>query len=183
MQFRIIYFILLLILSIGCSKRLTLENELSCSRFISFSKTTQHTDINKNFKINIPNHWKHKLYFDDYQSAIFMADTIKPLKETYIIDTSFKYGELVLDESFKSKVDNANLTVLKSNFESFHEKSCYWQISKGEKNGFKYHLFNLFIKMSVDTYIEVKTEFYGEELVDERLCEAFAIINTLTVLK
>ena len=182
MHFRIIYFLSFLIFFTGCSKRISLEDELSCSRFTSFQNATQFSDFHKNFSINIPSGWKHKFYYNDYQSAIFMADTIKPLKETYIIDTSWKYGELILDESFKSKVKSDQLVVLKSNFEPFLDKASYWQISKGTKNGYTYHLFNLFIKTSVDTYLEIKIEFYGKNLVDERLCASFALIKSIQIL-
>ena len=37
----------------------------------------------------------------------------------------------------------------------------------------------MYVQSSVQGYIEIKTEFYGVDLVDERLCESFAVINTL----
>ena len=180
MKFGITHFLLILILIAGCSKRTTLEDELSCSRFISLAWVTQRTDIHKNFKIDIPSTWKHKLYYDDYQSAIFMADTLKELTKTYILDASWKHGELNLDEAFEATISNQNsLALIKSNFEEYKGYPSYWNISKGKKKGFTYHIFEMFMKTSVDTYLEVKIDFYGEELVDERLCEALNILSTI----
>lgn len=183
MKFKILLFSLLLIFITGCTKKLSLEDELVCSKLGSFSKATQRTDFQNNFKISIPNNWKYKLYYDDYQSAVFMADTIKQLTETFIIDVSWKYGALNLDASFETLIQSkTSFQIIKSNFEEYKEFSSYWNVSKGIKNDFPYHVFNMFIQTSEEAYLEIKTEFYGEELVDERLCNAFEIINTLEFL-
>ena len=117
MKFTLPFFLILLIFITGCSKKISLEDELSCPKLVSFSKTTQRTDFQNNFKLSIPNNWKYKLYYDDYQSAIFMADTIKELTETFIIDASWKYGALSFDASFETLFENKNsFQIIKSNF-------------------------------------------------------------------
>ena len=184
MNFKLFYFFILLIGVFSCSKKITLENEMDCSNFISIARSNKKTDINKNFTIEVPKTWKHHLYYDDTQSTIFMADTIKELVETYIIDISKKNGELSINQEFEDTLNNqTDLTILKSNFENFKELPAYWKLSRGTKKNFTYHIFNLFVKISEVTYIEIKTEIYGDKNVDERLCESFKLINSLEILK
>jgi hypothetical protein len=184
MNFKLFYFFILLISVFSCSKKITLENEMDCSNFISITQSNKKTDINKNFTIEVPKKWKHHLYYDDTQSTIFMADTIKELVDTYIIDVSKKNGELRLNQEFEDTLNNhTDLNILKSSFENFKELPAYWKLSRGTKKKFIYHVFNLFVKISDVTYIEIKTEIYGDKNVDERLCESFKLISSLEILK
>ena len=184
MNFKFGFFFFLLIIAISCSKRTSLADELTCRKFQSLGDTENKQDFNKKFEIKIPVNWKHKGYFDDYQSSLFAADTLKQLTETYILDVAYKNGEINIGDSFSVQLNKNNaLEVLKSNTEKFKDYTSYWQVSKGEKNGYPYHLFNMFIETSKQGYIEIKSEFYGEKLVDERLCESLGIISTLKILK
>lgn len=184
MNFKFGIFFFFLITVISCSKRTSLADELACHKFQSLGTTEIKQDFNKNFEIEIPINWKYKGYFDDYQSSIFAADTIKQLTETYILDVAYKSGEINIGASFLVQLNKNNpFEVLKSNTEKFKDYTSYWQVSKGEKNGYPYHLFNLFVEVSKQGYIEVKSEFYGSDLVDERLCESLEIINTLEILE
>lgn len=179
MNLRILVLIFAFILT-SCSQRNSLADDLACSRFITLGNTIDRTDFNKHFQLKIPETWKNQGYFDEFQSSILAADTIKQLTETYILDVAYKYGEIELDNSFVSQVNTgSDLEVLRSNFEPFKELPSYWQIAKGNKNGYTYHVFQQFAKQEIKGYIEIKTEFYGGEMVDERLCESLAIINTL----
>ena len=184
MNFKTFQFIILLLNIYSCSKKISLEDEMNCSNFLSIPERIERTDINKNFTIEVPKSWKYNLYYDDTQSTIYMADTIKELLQTYIIDVSSKNGELNLDQSFRENMNNqTDLTSIKSNFEKFKQLSSFWNVSKGTKNNFTYHIFNLFIKTSEVTYIEIRTELYGDNNIDERLCESFNFINSLEILK
>ena len=183
MKINFILFLILMISFLSCTKKLSLQEELDCSILSLFSDTFERKDMHKNFKIDIPRSWKHQLYYDDYQSSIFMADTIKELTATFILDVAWKNGGLKLNDSFeKSIVNTSSYTIMKSNIEQFKGLPCYWNVSKGTKNNYTYHLFNLFVKSSDHTYLEIKTEIYGEEMVDERLCEALNIINSVKIL-
>lgn len=183
MNFKFGIFFFFLIIVFSCSKRTSLSDELACSKFQSFGKTETKHDFNKNFEIDIPINWKYKSYFDDYESSIFTADTIKQLTETYILDVAYKNGDININDLFSTQLNkNNSFEVLKSNIEEYKGYNSYWQVSKGEKNGYSYHLFNLFIESSEQGYIEIKSEFYGSELVDERLCESLEIINSLKII-
>ena len=184
MKINFTFFLILIIPFLSCTKKLSLQEELSCSVSSLFADTFERKDMHKNFKIDIPKTWKHQLYYDDYQSSVIMADTIKELTETFILDAAWKNGDLQLNDSFEKSILNANsYPIIKSNKEQFRELPCYWYISKGTKNDFTYHIFNLFIKTSEENYLEFKAEIYGEELVDERLCEAIAVINSVEIIE
>lgn len=180
------YFTLFLILMISffsCTTKLTLQEDLDCSRPNLFVNNFERKDMHKNFKVVIPSNWKYQLYYDEYQSSIFMADTIKELTNTFILDVAWKNGNLELNNSFEKSLLHANnYSIVKSNLEQFKDSPCYWNVSKGTKNNFTYHIFNLFIKTSKENYLEIKTEIYGDEMIDERLCDALQIINTIEIL-
>ena len=142
-----IFIILLLGLSIlSCTKRLSLADELACSKRPNFQGTIEKQDFKNKFSINIPKTWKHKGYFDDYQSSVFAADTVKELTKSYILDVAYKYNTIEINESFQKEINKSNsLTVLKTNIEQFKDKTSYWQVSKGMKNGYALHEFQQFI--------------------------------------
>lgn len=182
MNIRILILFFAFMLS-SCTKRNSLANDMACSRFESLGPTISRTDFNKNFELDIPEQWKNQGYFDEFQSSILAADTIKQLTESYILDIAYRYEEIVLDSVFTIEVNkNNSYEVLRSNFEPFKEFNSYWQVSKGDKNGYVYHLFQQFIPHKNKGYIEIKTEIYGEALVDERLCESLTILESLEFL-
>ncbi|OIQ37828.1 MAG: hypothetical protein BM563_07725 [Bacteroidetes bacterium MedPE-SWsnd-G1] len=172
--------ILVSVFSTSCTKRLSLADELACKTIPSLQGTIEKKDFKNKFSIDIPKTWKHKGYYDDYQSSIFAADTIRELTKSFILDIAYKYSAINIDKEFSKEINKSNsLNVLKFNMEIFKEKPSYWQVSKGIKNGYVLHEFQHFIQDKTFGYIEVKAEFYGEEMVDERLCEALEIINTI----
>jgi hypothetical protein len=44
------------------------------------------------------------LYYDDFKSQIYAADTAKQLTETYILDVAWHQGELTLDDALAKKI-------------------------------------------------------------------------------
>jgi len=180
MQFKFGIVLLILITTTSCAKKTALETTFDCSNSVSFSDTKKVKDVKKNFTISVPTNWKTQLYYDEFQSDIFTADTTKQLSETYILDTSWKLGELKLDAEFESKLlSSTDLAVVGSKFEDIQEKPAFWYVLKGENKGFDYQVLQIYIKTSVDTYLEIKTEVYGTENVEKRLCESIQIIKSI----
>lgn len=182
MKFRLGIFLFILIISIGCNKKTILETTFDCSKN-SFSKTTSFKDSKNNFKIDIPKGWKVNKFYDEIESSIFFADTLKQLTETYIIDVSYKSGELDLNPEFVEKVGNStNHQIEYSEFENLFDKPAFWYLSKGEKNNFEYRVLSIYIKTSFDSYMQISIEIYGPENVEKRLCEAINIIKTIVFI-
>lgn len=180
MKFKFGIVLLILIATVSCTKKTVLETTFNCSSSLSFSETKKMKDVKKNFTMIVPTNWRTQLYYDEFQSDIFTADTTKQLSETYILDASWKLGELKLDTEFKNEVTSStDLTIISSEFEDIQNKPAFWYVSKGKKNNFDYQVLNIYIKTSVDTYLEINTEVYGNENVEKRLCESINIIKTI----
>ncbi|AOW19844.1 hypothetical protein [Urechidicola croceus] len=180
MKFKVSILLLFLITFTSCAKKTLLEQTINCSGSASINNSKVYKDIKKNFTIKIPKDWKTQFYYDNYQSDISSADTTKQLTKTFILNTSSKQGELILDRNFESTIKSKNkYEIINSQFENILNKPSYWYIAKGKKNNFEYQNLNLFIQTSVDTYLEIKTEVYGNENINERLCKAISIIKTI----
>ncbi|PHR72920.1 MAG: hypothetical protein COA67_04240 [Lutibacter sp.] len=180
MQFKFGIVLLILITTTSCVKKTVLETTFDCSNSVSFSDTKKVKDIKKNFTIAVPENWKTQLYYDEFQSDIFTADTTKELSDTYILDASWKFGELILDTGFETKMrSNSDMNVVISKFENIQEKPAFWYVEKGENKGFDYQVLHIYLKTSVDTYLEIKTEVYGSKNVEKRFCESMQIIKSI----
>ncbi|UMB61277.1 hypothetical protein MHL31_03515 [Lutibacter sp. A80] len=181
-----LYILSLLFILTSCKKQSELSNRFNCKT----SKITNpkvYTDFKNNFKIAIPTNWKTELYYNDYQSEIFAADTTKQLSETYIIDVAFNYGNLEFNDEFYKKtaaiIANSNLKNVKSDTLQFKSKPAYYYMVSGTKKGFTYNQFNLLVKLSPETYFTAYSEIYGTNTIDERICESINLLNSIEFLQ
>ncbi|MDO9594379.1 MAG: hypothetical protein Q7J19_05240 [Lutibacter sp.] len=182
----IAFYGLIFLLISACSNQSEIGKKLNCSP-TTYKNTKEITDFNKNFTLSIPSDWKTELYFDNYQSEIFTADTIKQLSETYILAASFNLGTLNFDSDFHHRKDSVlnanNLKIIDSGNESFQKKPSFWYISKGTKNNFEYHRFTVLTKISENTYFSAYSEIYGNTNIDERICESISLLESIQFLE
>ncbi|PKP13125.1 MAG: hypothetical protein CVU08_06970 [Bacteroidetes bacterium HGW-Bacteroidetes-3] len=182
----IAFYGLIFLLISACSNQSEIGKKMNCSP-TTYKNTKQITDFNKNFTLSIPNNWKTELYFDNYQSEIITADTIKQLSETYILAASFNLGTLNFDSDFhhrKDSVLSANkLKIIDSGNESFKSKPSFWYVSKGTKNNFSYHRFTVLTKISENTYFSAYSEIYGGTNIDQRICESISLLESIQFLE
>lgn len=183
------YFYILISASIllsSCSNPSGLSKNFNCNE-TNIKSPKVVLDYKRNFKLTIPTNWKTKLYFSEYESEIFTADTIKELTETFILVTSFNLGSLNFDTNFHQKKDSLlsrnDLELIKEGNQLFLSKSAYWYVSKGKKNGYTYHQFNLTLKQSENTYFNAYSEIYGDTLVNNRICETISILEKVEFLQ
>lgn len=183
---KFILFILSIISITSCTKQSDLSKEFNCSSS-EIKNTTEYYDFNKNFKIDIPSGWKTDLYYNEFQSELFTADTTKNLSKTFILDVAFNFGELSFDKEFYKKTDSIiatnNLQKIKDGIIKFQTKPTYWYLVKGTKNGFDYHQFNLLVKNSSTTYFTAYSEVYGTQNVNERICKSISILEKIEFLQ
>ncbi|MFB9271466.1 MULTISPECIES: hypothetical protein [Flavobacteriaceae] len=181
-----IVFIIVLFLVFSCKKQSELSETFNCN-ISKINNSEIFSDFKKNFKIRIPTNWKTKLYYDDFQSEIFTADTTKQLSETYILDAAFNYGSLEFNKDFYKKTDSilavSNLQKVKDGTIQFKSKSAYWYLVTGTKKGFNYNQFNLMVKLSKETYFTAYSEIYGTDKIDERICESILILENIEFLQ
>jgi len=119
---------------ISCQKN-TIEKELGCGATPKFGETKEIRDILKKFKLIVPANWETQLYYDDFKSQIYAADTTKQLSETYILDVAWHQGELTLDDALARSVSDTlsikeQMTTVKSGFSEFKKKPSYWNLSQ-----------------------------------------------------
>lgn len=181
-----LYIFSLAFLLISCRNQSELSKTLNCSTS-KLNNLEVYSDFKQNFKIQIPTNWKTELYYDDFQSEIFSADTTKQLSETYILDAAFNYGNLEFNEEFYKKTDSllatSNLQKEKDGNLEFKTKPAYWYLVTGTKKGFTYNQFNIVVKLSSETYFTAYSEIYGTNNIDERICESISILDNIEFLQ
>lgn len=176
----IFYFIFLTIF-ISCGKSSALKKDFSCNYSINLNNTKDVNDVRGLFTMQLPKGWKTNLYYDNSLSSIYAADTTVNLTQSVLLDASIIHAPIQLDDSFKEKIKNDNnrmqLKELKSKDIKLFDKTSYYNLSKGKKGKYPYHILNVFTKVNSDNFIHIKTEIYGDSLVNERLCKAINIIE------
>ena len=179
--------ILLLTLSLLNCQKDTIKSELGCSSGQKLGESKEIRDILKKFKLVVPKNWETQLYYDDFKSQIYAADTAKALTGTYILDVAWHQGELTLDDELAKKVTDTlsireQMTTIKSGFSEFKKKPTYWNLSQGKKSGRLYTFIQLYLKTEVDEYFLLTTKVYGDTDVNKRLCESLELFNKVKII-
>ena len=175
--------ILLVIVLVTSCKKTVLDNDFSCNSTIVKGVLERNEDVKKTFSIQIPTHWKTNLFFDDIQSSIYFADTTKQLTETVLLDITQVKKEYNFTANFKKQLlknDSVQqLKLVKEKEIKLLEKPAYYRVSKGFKGTYPYQIVNIYIKQNNNSAFHIKTEVYGDSLINKRLCKAMQLINTL----
>ena len=174
------------ILIASCSKN-NLKSEFNCKNSSQFSELKQYRDILKKFKIKLPSAWKTSLYYDDYSSEVFSADTTKGPANSYILQVSWKQGEITLDDNFYSNLIDTlkikqHFKTIKTGIIKFKENESLWNLSEGNELGYTIHLLQVYVKTEIDEYLVLTTKIYGNTNIDERLCESIDLFNNIEIL-
>jgi len=177
--------IITILLFFSCAKQTNLTKEFACKSSHQLQQLEAVDDFNKSFTISLPKYWNTKLYYDNTQSEIFSADTIKNLTESYIMDFAMVLSNIEISKELQKKVqqksmDNA-LETNKDSFHSFKGYDAYAYLGKGSSMGYVFYVFQYYIKINEEQYMQIKTEFYGEDNFDSRLCEALSLIETIKI--
>lgn len=164
-----------------------LDERFDCNGQKGYGGTKEYRDVLKRFTVAIPSTWKTQLYYDEFQSEIYSADTTKELTSSFIIDFVWHQGEVILDSIFATKVDvllqNEKLKMIDDGYGEFKNFPAYYNYSQGEQLGFDYHYLQLFVKTNVDEYFTISSKVYGLDNINERICESIGIMNTLEIKK
>ncbi len=184
------YFSIILItitLITSCQKN-KLRDQFECDTPTHFTKTKTFKDVLNKFKIDIPKYWKTQLYYDEYQSDLYSADTTKQLSETYLIDITWHQGELHFDEDFKSNIskdlkNKGLLKQIKSGFLKFKKHDSYYNLSVGKSADLTYHYLQVYLKYKPDEYYTFTSKIYGDKYINERVCSSISIFNNIKFIK
>lgn len=182
--------LIILTLAIGfisCQNN-SLKKEFNCETNAEFSELKEYRDFLKNFRIQVPKNWKTTLYYDEYSSEIYSADTTKQLTDTYVLEISWKQGELNIDKGFANKINDTlqlkeHLKMTQSGFGKFKEKPMYFNLSEGTRSGISYKYLQVYLKTNIDEYITLTSKIFGDKLVEERLCESVELFDGLKFIE
>ncbi|CAM1356879.1 hypothetical protein [Tenacibaculum halocynthiae] len=160
-----------------------LKKDFNCSVGSNYSGLKKFDDFRNLFAIKLPKKWKVNLYYDNGQTSIYAADTTLSLTKTTLLDASIIHSPTFIDATFKQKVsaDNTKMKLQEVKTKDFKlfNKDSYYSLAKGKKGKYPYHILNVFTKVNSDNFLHVKTEVYGDDLVDERICKAINLINEI----
>ena len=184
---QIFLFLLLIVISLTSCTKNDVADAFDCNSSIHFSETKEMNDVLKKFKIDVPVSWNTKLYYDEYKSKLYSADTTKNLSETYIMEITWNQGELEINEDLAQKVvesieDKEDLNTLKSGFGKFKKFPAYYILSNGQSMNFDYFYLQVYVKTNPDEYFTFTTKIYGNEFVDERICASIALFHEIKFL-
>ncbi len=182
-----IFVLTLLTLFLTSCQKSKFEREFECETPSSYTQTKTFKDVLGHFEIDVPSSWKTELYYDEYQSALYSADTTKTLRETFILDVSWRQGELVLNKDFEVKVAqnatrNLRLIPVKSGFGEYLGNPAYYHIATGKSDDLSWHYLEVYVQHKVDEYYVFTAKIYGNEFVSERICSSFSIFGNITFL-
>ncbi|MGB1041821.1 MAG: hypothetical protein ACPGU6_00370 [Tenacibaculum sp.] len=175
---------IIIVLFISCNTTSELKKEFPCESSNSFSNLKKVDDIRNLFSLSLPANWKINLYYDDGQTSIYTADTTLSLTKTTIIDATLIHAPINFNASFKQKMatDNAKMGLQElqtKNITLFKNKEAYYNYATGKKGKYPYQILNTFIKSNSDNFLHIKTQIYGDSLVNERLCKAINLIDKI----
>lgn len=179
------YFLAILVLFsiISCNSLPDLNEDFPCVKIDTYTDLQKNEDVRKMFTIPLPKKWKVNLYFDDTKTSLYAADTTVSLTKTTLIDVTLVHKTVFIDKTFAQKItdDNKkmNLSEIRTNNVNLLNKPSYYSYAKGKKNNYSYHILNTFTKINSDNFLHVKTEIYGDSLVDQRICKALKLINKI----
>lgn len=182
MKYLLISFSIFTLLS--CNNPSKLSKEFNCNSE-SFKNLKKHTDYKKQFSIKFPKSWKTNYYYDNLTSSIYSADTTISLTKTTLIDISFIQSEVNFNEDFKKKLQTDNLDMnlveISSKPIDFLNKKSFLNLAKGKKGKFDYQILNVFTKIDEANFLHLKTEVYGNSLVNERICKAIKLLERIKI--
>ncbi|CAL2083110.1 conserved protein of unknown function [Tenacibaculum sp. 190524A02b] len=178
-----IYILVIGFLLICSCKSSDLKKDFICNNIGSFKNLKTNTDFKKLFTVDFPEHWKVNLYYDNGQSSIYAADTTVSLTQATLLDISLIQSPISIDNAFIQKIstDNSNLKLkeVKGKLFKHYGNTSYYSLANGKKGKYNYHILNLFSKVSEASFLHVKTEIYGDSLVDDRICKAIKLIDEI----
>lgn len=187
MKYIISIFILVITLS-SCNEKATVSNAFDCNTPNHLTNTKKYKDVLNHFKISIPKSWKTSLYYDEFRSEVYSADTTKQLSETYIAEITWHRGELVFGEEFEQKVnqnllEKEKLEIVQSGYADFIKHKSYYNLSVGKNTDITYHYLQIYLQYSVDEYYTFTTKIYGDDFVSERICASISLFKSIHFLK
>lgn len=186
MKYSFILLITVLFLS-SCNRKTELKKEFSCQSSSTLGTTEKVMDFKEGFSVDIPKKWKSSLYYDERQSEIFCADTIKTIDQTYLMEFALIDGKISVNPAFQKQVQvlttEKELQLVQDGFVDFDTYKGYYHLGKSTHKDMEINIFQYYIQIDKEHYLLVKTDIYGSEKITERLCESIQLIESIQFIK
>lgn len=171
---------------ISCNQKPDIYDILGAKKNTNYNHSKTIRDVKNNFEVNIGAHWKRELYFDDYQSRIYTADTTKSYSSSFIIDITRFKGKIIIEEEFKNQLvstiqKKAQNYVIKEGFLEFKEKPAYCIYSFEKQLEHVVYTIECYVADG-DNYYLLTSTINGSNNLNNNLSETLAIFNSLTPL-
>ncbi|NJB81809.1 hypothetical protein [Wenyingzhuangia aestuarii] len=180
-----LYFIIATLL-FSCEQGPTIFDVVDCNSNTEFHHTKSIRDVKNGFEISIGENWKRELYFDDYQSRIYAADTTRSFSASFLIDITRFKGKIIIEEAFKNKISQQILAkprtyIIKDKLITFKNKPAYavYSFQKNATNA----------SYTIQCYVADKEHYYllssqinGSQNLAQNSCEIVSIFNSLKML-
>lgn len=176
-------YVVLLFLLFSCQKTTTIYNLLECTPNQEFVHQKTLRDVKNGFEINIGENWKRELYFDDYQSRIYAADTTKNYTSSFIVDITRFKGKIIIEDAFKQQLvqtiqKKENHHIIKEGFVEFQNKKSYVVFSFEKKGIHQTYTLECYIPDGESYYLLIST-INGSENLANNVLESLQVFNSL----
>ncbi|MGY5351241.1 hypothetical protein ACXGQW_01495 [Wenyingzhuangia sp. IMCC45533] len=188
MNFKLLYlpFYVLSLCLLSCKKKQDLSTLLGVDKKIEFDHAKVIRDVKNNYEIKIGDHWKRELYFDDYQSRIYAADTTRNYSNSFIIDVTRFKGKIILEDAFrnelKSKIEKkARNYIISEGYSKYKDLPAYYIFSFKKQSEQEIYTLDYYIAEE-DSYYLLKSTINTSKNLSNSLSESLAIFNSITFL-
>lgn len=178
------FFTMLSLVVLSCTHKSALSADFECESISSF-ETQKEEDLKRKFEISVPKSWKINLYQDEIQSSIFIADTAVSLSKSILIDATWVDKTIDFDRTFKLKNEREallkGLIKINSNDFTFKRNLAHYTLYKGVKNNLAFQSLQTFIQTESKNFIQINIDIYGDQQVQDRICEALSIVENIKI--
>ncbi len=182
-QHKVLFVFFVFLQLISCKKPSDFERVFSCNNSNELHSFETVDEFSQRFSVQLPKYWKTELYSIEGQSGIITADTTKVFTETYKIDFSVVQGAISISDEFKTNLNqvvrDSGLTTLQSDFVDFKEKKGLYNLAKGMSHNTPIQVLQYYVKLNDNEYLLVKSEIFGEDNTQSRLCESIFLIDRI----
>ncbi|NIJ45513.1 hypothetical protein FHR24_001981 [Wenyingzhuangia heitensis] len=182
------YFIYLscTILLFSCKKEPTIYDVIECNTSTNFNHSKTIRDVKNSFEITIGENWKRELYFDDYQSRIYAADTTRSFSSSFIIDITRFKGKIIIEEAFKNKISKQTLAkprsfIINQGLITFNQNPAYAIYSFQKNTDSATYTIQCYMS-NKDYYYLLSAQINGSKNLSHNSSEILEIFNSLKIL-
>lgn len=182
---QLIYFFSILVL-FSCNQKPKIDHLISCSKNHEFQHQKTIRDVKNHFEINIGDHWKRELYFDDHQSRIYAADTTRSFSSSFIIDVTRFSNRIIIEEDLKKRTTNQvlsepNTYIIKNKVITYKNQPAYAIYYFRKINDRVIYNLQYYISYK-NCYYLLSAQINGSHQFDSNNCEILQVFNSLNIL-